>query len=109
MSKQKKVVKKVVVSSDKKAPQKGKTKPTVSKRGHKVETREPLVFGWKNYRIMLLGIGVIALGMLLMIGGSMPSPDVWDEGLIYSFRRTVLAPIVIIAGFIIEVYAIFKD
>lgn len=58
---------------------------------------------------MLIGIGLIALGMLLMLGGSMPSPDVWDDSIIYSFRRTVLAPAFIIAGLLVEVYAIFKD
>ncbi|RLD20024.1 MAG: DUF3098 domain-containing protein [Bacteroidetes bacterium] len=68
----------------------------------------PLIFGWANYRIMLLGVLIITLGMLLMMGGSMPSPDVWDESLIYSFRRTVLAPFLIVVGFCVEVYAIFK-
>ena len=43
-----------------------------------------------------------------MVGGAMPSPDVWDENLIYGFRRTVLAPFIILVGFVIEVYAIFK-
>ena len=109
MSKQKKVVKKVVVSSDKSAAKKTKAKATVSKRGQKTEAAEPLVFTWANYRLMLIGIGIIGLGMILMMGGSMPSPDVWDESLIYSFRRTVLAPFVIVAGFIVEIYAIFKD
>ena len=109
MSKQKKVVKKVVVSKKETDKPKSKAKPTTSKRGQRVEAAEPLVFGWANYRIMLIGIGIIALGMLLMMGGSMPSPDVWDESLIYSFRRTVIAPVLIIAGFIVEIYAIFKN
>jgi hypothetical protein len=38
----------------------------------------------------------------------MPSPDVWDDSIIYSFRRTVLAPIVIIIGLVVEIFAIFK-
>jgi hypothetical protein len=42
-----------------------------------------------------------------MSGGSMPSPDVWDESLIYSFRRITLAPIVLIAGLIVSGMAIF--
>jgi len=108
MSKQKKVVKKVVVSG-KDSQSKTRTKATVSKRNQRAEASEPLVFGWANYRIMLVGVVVIALGMILMMGGSMPSPDVWDESLIYSFRRTVLAPFLIVVGFLIEVYAIFKN
>ena len=57
---------------------------------------------------MGIGFGLIALGMLLMSGGAMPSPDVWDESIIYSFRRTVLAPFLMLAGLVVEVYAIFK-
>ena len=45
--------------------------------------------------------------MLLMSGGSMPSPDVWDEDIIYSTRRTLIAPIVILIGLGLQVYAIF--
>ncbi len=57
---------------------------------------------------MLLGVGLIGLGMILMAGGHMPSPDVWDDSIIYSWRRTVLAPFVILAGLVVEIYAIFK-
>ncbi len=111
MSKPKKVVKKVSVSNDSgtTGTGKGKVKPTVAKGRKKTDQAEPMVFGWDNYRIMLIGLGVIGLGMILMLGGAMPSPDVWDESLIYSARRTVIAPIVIVAGFCIEIYAIFKN
>ncbi len=61
-----------------------------------------------NYIWMLIGFGVIVLGLLLMSGGAMPSPDVWDESIIYSFRRITLAPFIIITGLVLEVYAIFK-
>lgn len=71
-------------------------------------TKEPLIFGKQNYIWMGIGFGLIALGMLLMSGGAMPSPDVWDESIIYSFRRTVLAPFLMLVGLVIEVYAIFK-
>jgi hypothetical protein len=43
-----------------------------------------------------------------MSGGNMPSPDVWDETIIYSPVRMVIAPIFILAGLIIEVFAIFR-
>jgi hypothetical protein len=58
--------------------------------------------------LMLAGIGLIALGLLLMSGGAMPSPDVWDESIIYSTRRTLIAPIVIVLGLVVEIVAIFK-
>jgi hypothetical protein len=88
-------------------------KPTESKvKVEQVSSRvsdqsNTLVFGRRNYQFILIGFGVMILGYLLMMGGSMPSPDVWDEGLIYSFRRTVLAPFTILAGIGILVYAIF--
>jgi hypothetical protein len=70
--------------------------------------KEALLFEQSHYAWMLLGAGLIALGMLLMSGGAMPDPNTWDPNIIYSTRRTVLAPIVILAGLAVEVYAIFK-
>jgi len=83
--------------------------PTVSRRNKVAAAKgEALVFDKENYKWILIGLGFIVLGMALMSGGAMPSPDVWDDGLIYSFRRVTLAPIVILIGLGIEVYAIFK-
>lgn len=107
-NKKKKVVGKVIKEVSNKT--KVKIKPTVSKRksGAKAVASTPLLFGRENFKWMFIGLGVIILGMILMAGGSMPSPDVWDESLIYSFRRITLAPIIILIGLGIEVYAIFK-
>lgn len=65
-------------------------------------------FGKKNYTWMLVGAALILVGMLLMAGGKSSSPDVFDVTEVYSFRRITLAPIVIIAGFCVEIFAIFK-
>ena len=65
--------------------------------------------GQQNYLWMGIGMVLVFAGMFLMSGGAMPSPDVWEADRIYSFRRTVLAPIVILAGLVIEIYAIFKN
>ncbi len=73
-----------------------------------VAPKESLTFGKDNYIWMGIGVGLVALGLILMTGGQMPSPEVWDDNIIYSFRRTVLAPIVILAGLVLEIYAIFK-
>ncbi len=124
MSKNKPPKKKVVVTTTNKqkeadqnqktpaAKGKRKVKPTQSTRGSERKTPatapQELIFGRQNYLYMGLGILLIVIGMLLMSGGSMPSPDVWDEGRIYGFRRTVLAPILILAGLGVEIYAIFK-
>lgn len=84
--------------------------PTTSKARSTAKSIKPteFTFGKDNYLWMLIGFGVIVLGLALMSGGAMPSPDVWDESLIYSFRRITLAPIIILMGLAIEVYAIFK-
>ncbi len=98
--------KKVVVTT-------GRTKsgPTVSTRSKtpSAPTKSSLVFGRTNYILILTGIGLVALGLLLMSGGAMPSPDVWDESLIYSTRRVLIAPIVILLGLIVEIVAIFRN
>ncbi len=67
-----------------------------------------LIFGRKNYILMAAGAALVALGMILMLGGWMEDPNVWDENVIFSFRRTFIAPMVILAGLIVEVFAIFK-
>jgi hypothetical protein len=46
--------------------------------------------------------------MLLMAGGKSADPNVFNADEVYSFRRITLAPILIIAGFCVEVFAIFK-
>jgi hypothetical protein len=46
--------------------------------------------------------------MLLMAGGKSADPNVFNENEVYSFRRITLAPLCIIAGFIVEIYALFK-
>ena len=66
-----------------------------------------LLFGKRNFAFLLAGTGLIALGYFLMSGGNMPSPDVWDESLIYSTRRTLVAPIIILLGLGLQFYTIF--
>jgi hypothetical protein len=65
-------------------------------------------FGKSNYIWMAIGAALIILGMILMSGGKSADPNVFNANEVYSFRRITLAPIVIIAGFIVEIYAIFK-
>ena len=76
--------------------------------GSKEEAEGTLIFGKKNYRLLIVAFVLVAIGLLLMSGGRMPSPDVWDESRIYSFRRITLAPIVILSGFVVGLWAIFK-
>ena len=97
--------KKKVVSTKKVKPTTSRVKKSSSKSA---VTSQELIFKKENYVLMGVGAGLVLLGMLLMLGGKMPSPDVWDDSIIYSFRRTVLAPIVILAGLVVEIFAIFK-
>ena len=66
-----------------------------------------LLYGRDFYIWMLIGVVFIAVGFALMAGGNQP-PNEFNADEIYSFRRTGLAPIVILIGLGIEIYAIFK-
>ncbi len=66
------------------------------------------IFTKENYMWMAIGAAVIILGFLLMIGGKSADPNVFNKDEVYSFRRITLAPILIIAGLVMEVYAIMK-
>jgi hypothetical protein len=71
-------------------------------------TGTPALFEKQNLMLMLLGVGVIALGMLLMIGGKSKDPGTFNYDEVYSTARITIAPILIILGLVIEIYAIFK-
>lgn len=64
-----------------------------------------MALGRRNYSLMLVGLGMVILGFLLMSGGGSDDPAEFNEAM-FSFRRITLAPIVVIAGFALEVYAI---
>ena len=61
----------------------------------------------RNYLYMLIGVVIIVLGFVLMSGGGEHTATEFDES-IFSFRRITLAPIVVVAGFVFEIYAIMK-
>jgi len=57
---------------------------------------------------MLVGVGIIALGMLLMVGGKSDDPNVFKTGEVYGTMRITIAPILILLGLVVEIFAIFK-
>ena len=67
-----------------------------------------ILFGKENYMWMLIGVVVLALGFILMAGGKSSDPNVFNVNEVYGHRRITLAPILVIAGFLIEIYAIMK-
>ena len=62
--------------------------------------KEELVFSRKNYQLLLISIAIVVVGFLLMMG---------TEGDIYDTRRTLIAPMVVLAGFGFGVYAVLKN
>jgi len=79
-----------------------KQKPEIKK------TQLPELFGKENYTWMVIGAAIVALGMFVMSGGKNPDPNTFDYNVVYSTTRITVAPILIVAGLLIEVYAIFK-
>ena len=61
----------------------------------------------RNYVLMLVGAIVIVLGFVLMSGGTVATPEEFSHD-IFSWRRITLAPILVVAGFAFEIYAILK-
>ena len=71
-------------------------------------TNSTPLFGKENYMWMLIGLGVIALGFFLMSGGRSSDPKLFNKDEVYSTTRITIAPLLIIAGFIIEIFAIMR-
>jgi hypothetical protein len=63
--------------------------------------------GRENFKLMAIGFGIIIVGFILMIGGKSNDPNVFNPE-IFSFRRITLAPLVLLFGFVFEIYAIMK-
>lgn len=61
----------------------------------------------ENYKLLAIGFVIIVIGFLLMLGGKSADPNKFSDN-IFSFRRITLAPIVVLAGFIFEIWAIMK-
>ncbi len=99
----KKAKKKTVVVTKKEKPA---LKATRSRVGTPKESGTELLFGKRNYMFLGISFALVLLGMLLMAGGKQ-LPTEWNENEIYSFRRTVLAPIVILIGLAVGFWAIF--
>lgn len=84
-----------------------KQKPVIKQPVIKQKPLPPL-FTKENYRWMIIGAVIVGLGMILMSGGKNQDPNTFDYSVVYSTRRITIAPILIVAGLLIEVYAIFK-
>ncbi len=66
------------------------------------------IFQRRNYLFLFIGIACIAFGFILMSGGGSDDPNVFNPE-IYNFRRIRLAPLLVLIGLGIQVYAILLD
>ncbi len=74
-----------------------------------METKNNTIFGKDNLRWMLIGLVVIVAGLVLMAGGKGDDPNVFAENEVYSMKRITIAPLMIVAGLLFEVYAIMRN
>ncbi|MDG1870604.1 MAG: DUF3098 domain-containing protein [Flavobacterium sp.] len=72
------------------------------------KNKQQFLFEQINYKILLIGIGVIILGFILMSGVGSENPNVFNDD-IFNFRRIRLAPTTVLIGFGITIYAILKN
>ena len=73
-----------------------------------MKSQKEFIFSKANYKLMLIGFVVIALGFILMVGGGSDDPNVFNPE-IFNFRRIRLAPALVLIGFGIEIAAILRS
>ncbi len=79
--------------------------PEEKKQGKTMKEEYGYVLEKKNYILLIVGFLLIVIGFILMSGGGTDDPNVFSYE-IYSFRRITLAPILVLLGFAIEMFAI---
>lgn len=82
--------------------------PSTHKEAAHPNSENNVLFSKENYKWMLIGLVVMTIGFFLMAGGKSPDPNVFNDSQIYSFRRITLAPLLIVGGLVIEIFAIIK-
>ena len=79
----------------------------MGEKKRKDENNSNFIFNKRNYKIMLVGLAIIAFGFILMSGGGSDDPSIFSAD-IYSFRRIRLAPTLVLLGLGLQVYAILS-
>ncbi|MGH2565730.1 MAG: DUF3098 domain-containing protein [Ginsengibacter sp.] len=85
-----------------------KTPVTTAKTPGVPSSEGNILFTKDNYKWMLIGLVIVALGFFLMAGGKSSNPDAFNDNDIYSPIRITVAPILIVAGLLVEIFAIMK-
>jgi hypothetical protein len=92
---------------------KGKTKVTGDDAGKQQPSKtgtsagKGFAFGRENFRLLFIGLGLLLVGFLLMIGGGSDDPNVFSDK-IFDFQRLTLAPLLILTGYVVQIFAIMK-
>ena len=89
-----------------KAPTTTQTKKNTTTTKEKVPAVQ--LFGKENYKWMVIGLVIMAIGFFLMAGGKSSNPNVFNDKDVYSTTRITIAPILIIAGLLLEIFAIMR-
>lgn len=74
----------------------------------KNSSAENILFTKENYKWMIIGLVIMALGFFAMAGGKSVNPSVFNDKDVYSPMRITVAPILIVAGLVLEIFAIMK-
>ncbi len=74
----------------------------------KTNNENDFPLGRKNFIYLAIGFAVIILGFILMAGGKNPDPTTFKPEEIFSVRRIIIAPTMVLAGFVFEIFAIMK-
>lgn len=89
------------------------SKAPVTPSGKDVDLKDfikdaPYAFNQKNYKMLLIGLGINVLGFILMMGGGADSPDEFNADELFSHVRITIAPMFIVLGYAVIMYAIMK-
>ncbi len=77
------------------------------KQQTKAKTPVQFAFDKEKYIWLITGLIISLLGFVIMIGGKSDDPQVFNES-IFNFQRITLAPILVLAGYGVVLYAILK-
>ncbi len=83
-----------------------KKETTTAQVKSEVKKQADFIFEKSNYQLMLVGIAFIVVGYFLMSGGAPKDPNTFNHDEIFSTTRITIAPILVLIGFVIEIFAI---
>ncbi|MBO8482303.1 hypothetical protein B5F83_09135 [Muribaculum sp. An289] len=80
-------------------------KNNVRKQVRKEQDGGKMAISERGLRLLLVGLVVMVSGFILLAGGKSDNPDFFNWEM-FNFTRMVAAPILIIAGIVIEIVGI---